>query len=280
MNFVGILGPATDVLKTGGVGTCVVLAIHYRDGQDTPRYALAHVPYDTSILAGDPQNRVNGYVDEIFAFLGNPHRMSVRVLVNGKYKFTDEETQETVEGRSRLVVGIEKRLDADDRVLDRGVSIYGGPHAAPRMNVVILGAGSGHPGKLFCYTSNKLEFYDEGQGAQDSLLQHNSFIHYLEGKTRQEKHSFRRHIDLHRNARPTPRNGYDPKHNPYSKVLRESADKYFNPVKAEDTMFSRLKTEPWFKKRPAPGLVLNYLAWENRIRSRILGPPPADWGNV
>ncbi|MFY1832334.1 hypothetical protein ACN47A_40935 [Myxococcus fulvus] len=265
MNFVGVMGPTTNVLKTGGVGTCVVLAVHYRDGLGALRYALAHIPYDSSVLAGDPQDRVDAYVDEIFTFLGNPNRMSVRVLVNGQTK---------------LVGCLEKRLGADERVLDRNVCFYGGVNAAPRMNVVILGPATTTPGKLFCYASNKLEFYDEGQGAKDSLLQHDTFIQFLEGKTRQEKHSFRRHIDLHRKARPIPRNGYDPKKNPYSEVLRESADKYFEPALADSNMFSRLKTVPWFKKRPAPALELNYLAWENRISSRILGPAPADWANV
>ncbi|MFY2558524.1 hypothetical protein ACN469_12910 [Corallococcus terminator] len=266
MNFVGILGPATDVLKTGGVGTCVAIAIQYRGAEDAPQYALAHVPYDSDALVGDKQSAVNQYMDAIFTCLGNPVDMWVRVLVN------------TVNDMTQLITN---KLAAHGSVHEHLVSTYGGgTEAVPRMNVVILRQASADFGKLFCYASNKLEFRDESETAKDALGTGKNIVSVLDVMKRQDKHNFRRHVDLYGKARASVAVGYSQRANPYSLVLKESAEANFSPVLAEANRFSRTKTLPWTKNKARPGLVSDYWSWETRIKSRIMLPVPQSWPDM
>jgi hypothetical protein len=263
MNFVGVLGPETDVLKTGGVGTCVAIAIQYRLDEELSQYrhALAHVPFDSNALTVRGQAGVDDYMDCIFACLGDPSEMSVRVIENTS---------------NRLTPMIVQKLEEHERVLESTLVSYS-DRALPRMNVVILRKKSEQFGKLFCYASNKTEFIDESETAKDALGRGMNMVSLMDVMKRHDKHDFRRHVDLYAQARRSLGSGYAQHLNPYALALEASANKGFSPVLAGTDTFTRAKTEPWTKKRAKPPVVEEYLTWENRIAGRVLRPVPAPW---
>ncbi|MFP2895413.1 hypothetical protein [Corallococcus sp. 4LFB] len=260
MNFVGILGDETDVLKTGGVGTCVAIAIQYRDNQGPLQYALAHVPYDSDALVGNGQGAVDDYIDSVLACLGTPTGMSVRVFENTSTNMTGM---------------IATKLRSHGQVRDCIVSSHGNTtQSVPRMNVVILRNASGTNGKVFCYASNKTEFRDESEAATDALARGTNLISVMDVMKRKDKHTFRRQVDLYGQARSSKGHDYSQGTNPYTLALKESNEANFSPVLADTSMFTRDKTEPWSKNKSKPALVFDYQAWETRIASKILRPLP------
>ena len=259
MNFVGILGSETDVLKTGGVGTCVAIAIQYRHGEGAPQYALAHVPYDSDALIGNSQSKVDRYIESIFVCLNNPSQMSIRVLENTSNKMTGM---------------ITRKLDEYEGVCQYAVFSYGG---CDRMNVVILRQQSQLFGKLFCYASKKTEFHDESELASDALSRNTNIVSVMDVMKRQDKHSFRRHADLYAKARSSLGSGYTQATNPYTVALKKSHDAGFSPVLANTETFTSTKRAQWTKKNAKPAFVIDYLAWQNGIASRVLDPLPDAW---
>ncbi|WP_338864578.1 hypothetical protein [Myxococcus stipitatus] len=264
MNFIGILGSTTDVLKTGGVGTCVAIAIQYRQGQSPYQYALAHVPYDGDALAKYGQKGVDNYVDALFLKLGNPDAMSIRVIENTANKMTAMITQ---------------KLDAHHDICDYKVSSYRNL-SLPRMNVVILRQPSARFGRLFCYASDKTEFIDESMAASDASSKGMNLISEMDVQTRDKKHNFRRHADLYAKARQSLGTQYSQAKNPYTLALLESNAQNFLPVLADTDTFTRTKRDPWTKKHAKPAFTPDYLTWENRIASKVLNPPPQPWSGV
>lgn len=264
MNFIGILGATTDVLKTGGVGTCVALAIQYRHDLGPYEYALAHVPYDNDALFRHGQKGVDDYVDSLFLKLGHPNAMSIRVIEN---------TANT------MTAMITKKLDTHLDICAYNVSSYRN-QGLQRMNVVILRQASARFGKLFCYASNKTEFHDESEAASDAHTRGSNLIQALDIKKRGEKHSFRRHADLYAKARQSLGTQYKQANNPYTVALRESNGNGFSPVLAATDTFTRTKRDPWTKKNAKPAFTPDYLTWENRIASKVLDPAPLPWTEV
>jgi hypothetical protein len=249
MNGVGVLGVNTDVLKTGGVGTCIVLIFEYSAG-DTKKYALSHVPYDSDALALKEGAGVIDYLKAVLKLLGDPapDATKVTVIQNTMNHSTSNKLMDFIkEGLKHLQF---KNVTAELYATSKRMAV------ALRKN-----------GQYFCYASNKLDFIDECELADGANKRGSNLVAELDVKKRSEKHNFRRHADLYANARGThpslPQNS-----NPYMLALKGGTGS--SPFLAKAELFTRAKTTHWTKKNAKPPEFTTYEDWENTIRSKIL----------
>ena len=255
MNAIGILGNETDVLKTGGVGTCIVLFIKYKK-----KYALAHVPYDSDSLFLKKQEGVNVYVSTLYEFINKPEKNMVKVTII--------QNDFGLSGKNELATMIKKSLTKIGLTNFK----YERYRTDKRMSVVVLKNKSVTNGRYFCYQSNKTEFVDECEFADYANNVNSNIIAKLDPKKRNEKHHFRRHADLYAKARRSLGIMYSQKDNSYTKSLINCKLKgdQFLPYLADANIFSREKTKRWTKKSAKPFAFSNYLEWENTIKNRVL----------
>ncbi|WP_370980782.1 hypothetical protein [Agaribacterium sp. ZY112] len=257
MNTVGIMGPDTDVLKTGGVGTCVVLLFQYAENDNT-KYALAHVPYDSDKLVMLGRDGVVTYINSIYEILGSPSKGAMNVTVIQR---------RSIGGYNELTAYIMSILDGF------GVNsvTFENYNTEQRLSVVFLKNESERHGRYICYASKKTEFIDESELAFEVSRIGMNIVSHLDTKSRAEKGHFRRHADLYANARESSDN-YSQATNAYTLALLDIKAKcdQFKPVLASTQVFSREKRVAWTKKNPKPILYGSYIEWENRIHGRVL----------